>query len=60
MLTDAGIEVTRKQVPGGMLIEHTIRVLVVGPDGSTIASFDTYNWEEEEMLHALRTTLELG
>ena len=43
-----------------MLIEHTIRVLVVGPDGRTIASFDTYNWEQEEMLHALRTTLELG
>lgn len=60
VLTDAGIEVTRKPVPGGLLIEHTIRVLVVGPDGSTIASFDTYNWEEEEMLHALRTTLELG
>jgi protein SCO1/2 len=60
LLTEAGIEVTRKPVRGGMLIEHTIQVLVVGPDGSTIASFDTYNWETEEMLDALRTTLDLG
>ena len=56
-LDDLGIEVKRTQVEGGYLIEHTILVLVVGPDGSTeMASFDTYNWDQEE-LHAMSYAL---
>ncbi len=57
-LTDLGIEVTRTPVQDGFVIEHTIRVYVVGPDGSMRANFDTYFWDEEEMRHALEPSLE--
>jgi len=50
-----GITVKRTQVAEGELIEHTIMVLVVGRDGRVRASFDTYYWDEEDMLDALRS-----
>jgi protein SCO1/2 len=58
LLAEVGIEVQRKEVEGGFVIEHTIQVLVVDPDGSTVAAFDTYHWQEEEMADALRWALE--
>ena len=51
---DTGVEVSLEKVQEGVLIQHTIRVFVVGPDGETLADFDTYFWDREEMLHALR------
>ncbi|HAK55891.1 MAG: SCO family protein [Vicinamibacterales bacterium] len=55
-LDDTGIEITRTPVEGGDVIEHTIRVWVVGPDGRTRAEFDTYFWNDEEMHDALQPT----
>jgi protein SCO1/2 len=54
-LDDTGIEIARTPVEGGEVIEHTIRVWVVGPDGRTRAEFDTYFWNDEEMDDALRS-----
>jgi cytochrome oxidase Cu insertion factor (SCO1/SenC/PrrC family) len=53
-LADTDVEVTRTQMSEGVLIEHTTRVFVVGPTGETLAQFDTYFWDKEEMRHALR------
>jgi cytochrome oxidase Cu insertion factor (SCO1/SenC/PrrC family) len=58
LLREAGIEVRHTEVEGGIVTEHTIQVLVVGPDGSPVAAFDTYYWEEEVMADALRSALE--
>ncbi|MFQ5789779.1 MAG: SCO family protein [Acidobacteriota bacterium] len=58
LLADFGVEVKRKEVKGGFIIEHTIQVLVVGRDGRTVASFDTYHWERKEMLRAVRSSLD--
>ena len=52
-LAATGIEIIRTPVEGGVLIEHTIRVFVVGPDGRTAATFDSYFWDDEEMRDAL-------
>jgi protein SCO1/2 len=57
-LATAGIEITRTPVEGGVLIEHTIRVFVVGPDGATAATFDSYFWDDEEMKDALHLPLD--
>ncbi len=57
-LADLGIEITRTPVEGGFVIEHTVRVYVVGPDGNMMTRFDTYFWNEEEMRHALQVSLE--
>ncbi len=57
-LTDTDVHVKRTQVEDGVLIEHTIRLFVVGPHGETLAKFDTYFWDREEMLHALRHAIE--
>ena len=54
LLEQTGIEVRRTRVPEGVLIDHTIQVLVVGPEGNTLESFDTYHWDKEDMRHALR------
>jgi protein SCO1/2 len=54
LLAATGIEITRTPVEGGLFIEHTIRVFVVGPDGAIGATFDSYFWDEEEMRHALQ------
>ncbi len=54
LLAELEIEVERKTIKGGELIEHTILVLVLAPDGRTVAGFDTYHWDPEEMDHALR------
>lgn len=53
LLDRAGIEVRFTKVEEGYLIDHTIRVLVLGPEGRTLATFDTYQWDPEEMRHAL-------
>ncbi len=57
LIDELDIEIERKRVEGGFLIEHTIVVLVVGPDGKTVASFDSFFWDQQEMDHALRTSL---
>lgn len=49
----SGIEIRRTVVEGGTFIDHDIRVFVLGTDGSTVASFDTYFWPSEEMRDAL-------
>ncbi len=54
LLAELEIEVERKRIKGGELIEHTILVLVMAPDGRPVAEFDTYHWDPEEMDHALR------
>lgn len=48
-----GIEVQKTRVEEGTLIEHTIRVLVIDPEGRQAASFDTFNWEEKGMYDAI-------
>jgi cytochrome oxidase Cu insertion factor (SCO1/SenC/PrrC family) len=58
LLDEADIDVSFDYVKEGKLIEHTIQVLVVGPDGKTLATFDTYHWNDEEMRHALRHAIE--
>ena len=58
LLEELGVEVTRTRVAEGVLIEHTIRVFVVGPRGQTLRTFDTYFWDEQEMHHALRYELD--
>jgi len=58
LLDDLDIDVEKRDVEGGWVIEHTIRVYVLGPDTNTITSFDTFHWPREEMLHALQSTLQ--
>ncbi len=53
-LAELEIEVERKKIKGGELIEHTILVLVLAPDGKPVADFDTYHWDPEEMSDALQ------
>ncbi len=57
-LDELGIEIARTPVEGGFVVEHSIRVYVVGPDGRMVADFDTYFWNEEEMRHALHASLD--
>jgi len=57
-LAETGIDVTRTPVEDGIVTEHTIRVFVVGPDGETVKTFDTYFWDMKEMVHAVRFTHE--
>jgi protein SCO1/2 len=59
-LSDFGIEVRRIPMGGDVLIEHTIRVLVVGPAGQVVAAFDTYQWDQEEVIRAIRSALGKG
>ncbi len=54
LLAATGIEITRTPVEGGVFIEHTIRVFVVGSDGAIGATFDSYFWDEEKMRNALQ------
>ncbi len=60
MLEELAIEVERTPVEGGYLIDHTILVLVVGPDGRTLKSFETYHWDQEELLDVLHPLSALG
>jgi len=57
-LDQTGIEITRTPVDGGVVIEHTIRGWVVGPDGRTVTTFDTYFWNEKEMRDAIHDSRE--
>lgn len=57
-LADTDVHVKRTEVEDGVVIEHTTRLFVVGPNGETLAKFDTYFWDREEMLHALRHAIE--
>lgn len=55
VLTRYGIEVSRTPIPTvGMLIRHTVKVLVFEPMDETLQVFDTYQWMEEEMHDALQ------
>ena len=53
MLDAFDIEVTRKPVDQGVLIEHTNKVMVLNPDGRAVAVFENYHWDKEEMRIAL-------
>ncbi len=53
VMKDYGIEVTRTPVEGGYIIEHTVKVFVINPQGKVAADFDTYQWDENRMQHAL-------
>jgi len=53
VLAEYGITVNHTQTPLGDYIKHTIKVVVVGPDGRPTATFPTYQWDSEEMRHAL-------
>ena len=57
-LDHTGIEITRTAVDGGDVIEHTIRVWVVGPEGHTVAAFDTYFWNDTEIRNAIHFSLD--
>jgi len=57
-LDHTGIEIERTPVDGGDVIRHTIRVWVVGPDGQTVAAFDTYSWNDKEMRDAIHFSLD--
>lgn len=57
-LDQTGIEIKRTPVDGGDVVEHTIRVWVVGPNGQTVATFDTYFWNDKEIRDAIRPSLE--
>lgn len=57
LLSDFNIEVKRKAVEGGVLTEHTIKVLVIDSLGNTVETFNTYQWEQERMTNALRSSL---
>ena len=57
-MDETGIELKRTEMEDGTLVEHTIRVFVVGPAGTLLRTYDTYFWNEEEMQHALRRPIE--
>lgn len=57
-LDQTGIKITRTPRDGGVVIEHTIRVWVVGPDGRTVTTFDTYFWSSKEMQDAIHASLD--
>ncbi len=53
VLSDYDIDVTLTPVDGGHVIDHSIKVFVMSPDGKLAAEFDTYHWDENRMRHAL-------
>jgi protein SCO1/2 len=53
LLSRFEISVQKKPVGESFLIDHTIRVWVMGADGRLVARFDTYVWDEREMTNAL-------
>ena len=55
-LDHTDIQITRTPRDGGVVIEHTIRVWVVGPDGRTVTAFDTYFWSDKEMRDAIHAS----
>lgn len=58
LLSRLDVHLSRTRVDEGVLIEHTIRVFVVGPAGETLATFDSYFWDKKEMRHALRYAID--
>ena len=56
-LIDNGISVRKRTVPGGFLIQHEIRVNVLDSDGHIVETFDTYLWDKEKMLNAVKRSL---
>lgn len=55
VLKKFGVEVTLRPVEEGVLIEHTIKILVIDENAEQAAVFDTFYWDEGEMLDALRS-----
>ncbi|MBI4514794.1 MAG: SCO family protein [Deltaproteobacteria bacterium] len=55
VLKDFGITVEGAAAAGGEALRHTIKVLVIDPTGKPTAAFDTYFWDKEDMLRALRS-----
>jgi protein SCO1/2 len=53
VLAAYGIEVKRSATPHGEMIEPTVKVVVIDPDGQIVATFDSYQWDDKEMRHAL-------
>jgi len=58
VLSAYGIRVQRTSTPQGELIEPTIKVVVIDPQGRLAATFDSYQWNREEMRHALASLSE--
>ncbi len=54
LLDEMGVKVTYEPVLEGVITEHTLLVLVVGPQGEILGEFDNYFWDDKEMRHALR------
>jgi protein SCO1/2 len=54
LLSRFEISVQKKPVGESVLIDHTIKVWVMDPDGRLVASFDDYTWDEKEMIGAFR------
>ncbi len=54
VLSDYGITVKRTPLEGEVIVEPTPKVFVISAGGETIKIFDTYQWETEEMLHAIQ------
>ena len=58
LLASLDIDVEKKDLVigdiDGWIIDHTIRVLVVGPSGEIRKTFDTFHWNPEEMQNAIQ------
>ena len=59
VLAAYGIQVKRTPTPRGELIEPTIKVVVIDPQGQVAATFATYQWDDKEMRHALASLSDL-
>ena len=57
VLRDYGIEVERTPLGDGVLIQHTLRVLVLNRTGEVAETFSTYVWDEKRMKNALSRSL---
>lgn len=58
LLEKLAIEVEKKDLVigdiDGWVIDHTIRVIVVGPDGEIRRTFETFHWNQEDMRDAIQ------
>ncbi len=58
-LTRLGIEVEKKDLVigdiDGWIIDHTIRVIVVAPNGEIRRTFETFHWNQEDMRNAIQS-----
>jgi protein SCO1/2 len=55
VLEDYGIVVKRISLDGDEIVEPTPKVFVIDKEGEPIKVFDTYQWDTEEMIHAIQS-----